>query len=411
MSSSKSAGLLLIEGKEILLYRSQEDKLNIFNMVVEFNFYQDIFSPFLTGSLVIIDALGLISEAKFDGAEKVTMEVYNEYDPSGKKYKLTFNVSGITNRAMENYKTNTYILHLVSTEAIIDANIALSKKYSGNPETIIKTILTNELGSNKPFISEPTKYPTEMIPAQWTPFYTANWLASRSISSVNDNASYFFFETFDGFTFTSLQGDTTKIPYITYKARAPNMSSSSLESNLLYNLTTPIDFKVKESSNVLDNVANGMFNSTLYTKDLIKNEYVRKDFDFVTDFNSTKKLNGKLPFKTIFKGSGVTAVGYNHSTAHTLDDANRQLNWYQKRLSTLEQINITSIQLTVPGLFSLQAGFKVYLEVPKVIRDSNGNILDKQLSGVYVITALRHICPDKNTHHMVLELIKDSIIL
>jgi hypothetical protein len=112
----------------------------------------------------------------------------------------------------------------------------------------------------------------------------------------------------------------------------------------------------------------------------------------------------------LFKGSGVTSVGYNHAKLHTLEDANQQLDWYQKRLSTLEQINITSVQITVPGLFSLQAGFKVYLEVPKIIKDPDGNILDKQLSGLYVITALRHISPDKNQHFSILELIKESQI-
>ena len=63
------AGDISIEYIEII--SSKHNSLNIRNQVVSINIYEDIFSPFITGTIVVKDALDLVNFFPLVGDETV----------------------------------------------------------------------------------------------------------------------------------------------------------------------------------------------------------------------------------------------------------------------------------------------------------------------------------------------------
>ena len=49
---------------------------NIKNQVITIQIYEDMFSPFITGSLIIKDSLDLINNLPFSGMEYLEMEIF-----------------------------------------------------------------------------------------------------------------------------------------------------------------------------------------------------------------------------------------------------------------------------------------------------------------------------------------------
>lgn len=399
-----ASGLITIKNKEIILEKGGV-KLDIFNLVMEINIFEDIFSPFLTGQLVILDSAGVISAAQFDGSETISFYVGNPYH--NEEYPLTFKIFKITDRQSDNFKTNGYVMHLISSEGISDVNKRISKKFKGKPEEIIKRCVQSELGSQKKFKEvSTTNSPIELVSPFWTPMQIISWVTGKAISK-NATSSYFFFESTKGFHFKDIMEEADKIPTFTYYNRIPGVQKSTSESQTEYNLRTIIDLKVKESYDVLTSLSNGMFNSVLYTKDLTQNKYERKDFDYSEYFKSHSHLEKGIPFTNTYSGQSQVKVGYHHSNMFpTASDSLHIREWAQNRMSFNEQLNITNLQITVPGWFAINAGQKVVVEIPKPSANLDDQT-DKQLSGAYIITALRHIS-DKNQHHMVLDLMKES---
>ena len=85
---------------------------------------------------------------------------------------------------------------------------------------------------------------------------------------------------------------------------------------------------------------------------------------------------------------------------------------YGNRLSSLLDLSNIKLNITVPGRTDVEVGKVLYFSYPslggKADEDVNKNKEDKQYSGYYIVTAIRHKI-NFNDHSMSMECVKDSL--
>ena len=217
----------------------------------EINFYEDIYSPTISGDITINDAVGLMENVPIVGEEilEISMSTAGATprpiaDPNNPMVKPSDLEKLIINRfriykidppqkISENFRSVR--LYFVSDIQYTNMMVRVQKNYPTNelvslarPENplndktytiadMVRDIFfdaflgkkkpANHRPTNKNLLVEPTKGPyTASIP-NWTPFKAINFLAKRAISvnQISQGANFVFYETLKGFRFVSIE--------------------------------------------------------------------------------------------------------------------------------------------------------------------------------------------------------------
>ena len=202
MNTLQFAGDIAIEKLQIIapsgLYQ------DITNQVVGIQVFEDLFSPFITGSLVVNDSLDLINLFPFIGEEQLIMKLST---PAMKKgnFDYKFAITKMTNREMLGDRAMIYELHFISKESLIDINTKVSRSYSGKCSDIADKILNDKdfkFNVDKKINIEETSNSTKYTSNFWSPVKNLNYVAGTS-ANKNQSPSYLFFENRNGFNFVS----------------------------------------------------------------------------------------------------------------------------------------------------------------------------------------------------------------
>jgi hypothetical protein len=174
--------------------------------VINIQLYEDLFSPFLSGSLILKESLDLINLFPFIGEEYLEMEIST---PTLQKNNIKgkFHIYKMTNREIIGDRSMVYQLHFISIEALADLNKKISKSFSGKVSDIITKFVKDKydgLESNKQIFVEPTLNSTKYVSNFWTPVQNITYLTEQAINQ-NKTPDYVFFENRDGFYFISLE--------------------------------------------------------------------------------------------------------------------------------------------------------------------------------------------------------------
>ena len=130
-------------------YRAVRDNLDIElkDAVAEFNIFEDLSKPYLTGSILIGDDTGLMDEVKTKGDERVTLIIArNPGIADGEPYfRVDFKVVSILRQEKTADRAEVLSLNLISDYAYNNNVIKISKSYTGKLEKISESILKNFL--------------------------------------------------------------------------------------------------------------------------------------------------------------------------------------------------------------------------------------------------------------------------
>ena len=190
------------------------------DMIAAFEVNESIESPFMAGTLVISDSKDFIGTYPIQGGENISIEVKTTFDDKPIKYE--FAIASIGGRIVKN-KAQVYNLVLISPEALINEGTRVQEPLTGNPEAIIKKMLSKRyLATTKDFFSEPSKFEIRMNPARTRPFDVIASLLRRSVSSktnysggnstnttetaqqIKGSAGFLFWESHRGYNFFSI---------------------------------------------------------------------------------------------------------------------------------------------------------------------------------------------------------------
>lgn len=299
--SIRFAGDVNIRRLEIV--SSVKYKVDITNQLIGAEIYEDLFSPFTTAVFTVRESQDFINALPLRGEEVINLEIATPtMNTEGSFFKGVFYVYKISDRILLTDRNTAYAISCISYEALYDLNVKQSKSYSGNIGDIVKRITGSDgLNTTKKVHVEPTKNSIKYTSNFWSPVKNLNYLANNAISNKN-SASYLFYESRYGFTFTTLDNLYQQAPYQNFikdnYTRDTNLNTSF--RNLQRDYQRILDFKVRVPFDSMKFTSNGAYFSRLYSYDFVKKKYLAKDYNALSQFSNNTHLN-KNPMYTDMK--------------------------------------------------------------------------------------------------------------
>ena len=390
----------------------------ITNQVVGLQIFEDLFSPFITGSLIIKDSLDLLNLFPFSGEEFLQLRVSTP-TLKGSKIDGNFYIFKMADREIVGDRSVVYELHFITQEAVIDLNKRISKAYSGRCSEIAKTLMEDkEFGlqlKRKIFIEE-TRNSTKFISNYWNPVKSLNYLCDHSLNA-NDSPTFVFYENRAGFNFVSLETLYTnndvvqEFVYDNYKRDAlpggQGINNPSEQYKRIKELRIPTVY------DYMKNTQEGMYASKQYSFDITTKTVFINNFDIKTDFEKQKHLNPHAPISSnaIYRPSAMIINKSTYYGSFTNEKDVTNASFLQKRISGMRQADANKIEITVPGRTDYTVGQKVIINVDRMEPYTVGekNTRDEVISGAYIIGAINHYI-DREKHECVMELFKESML-
>jgi hypothetical protein len=393
---------------------------NVTDQVMGLQLFEDLFSPFLTGTLEIVDTLDLMNVFPFNGEEYLEMKILTPTMEKG-NVDAKFYIYKMTNRVMTGDRSTVYTLHFISVEALTDLNTKISKTFTGKCSDIAQRLFTDKthgLNSTKKYVIEETKNSTKYISNFWSPIKNLNNVVEKSIN-LNNQSSYVFYENRYGFNFVSLETLYTapifqEFVYDTYIRDKSNNNQYQTIRNVTEDYKRIREINIPTAYDYIERVQSGMYGSRMYTHDLTSKLYANKTYNMLDKFADQKHLN-KYPLasnKAVYSYNAmmIKMPKYHNNFADFGDSTNA--NSIQNRISLMAQINGNKIEVIVPGRLDYTVGLRVNLTLYKIepSNKSDTKIKDEMLSGSYLISAINHYI-NKNMHQCTFELIKESLLV
>ena len=386
--------------------------------VINVQFYEDLFAPFITGSLILKDSLDLVNLFPFIGEEYLELEIstptLDKNNIKGKYY-----IYKMTNREMSGDKSVVYQLHFISVEAVVDLNKKTSRVFGDKISKMIEPFIKDKtfgLESDKKVFIEETLNNTKYISNYWTPIENIMYLADTAINT-NRSPSYVFFENRDGFYFISLERLYTNAVFQDFvydKYTRDDRPGGGSVRNPEKDFKRILEINIPTAFDYMDRIRSGMLSSRQVSYDVTKKTYSAKNYNMFQRFEQQKHLN-KYPInsdRSIFRAaSRIINYPKNFGNFNGFGDVtNAKSN--QERISLLKLAEANKINITVPGRCDYTVGQKIKLDLKRIepLSKKDGDTTDKMFSGNYIIAAINHYV-DKQKHECYMEIIKESSMM
>ena len=416
---------------EELVIQSNDQKrtANLTAGVVSVDYYEDILSPTVTAKIRIINTGDSITKEgskekqsiynglPLRGGERLSMKILDQgkTGEGGEKKGLDFSnpekylfVSSIT-QVLQEEQRESFLLNLVSREAITNETTRVFKRYTGVISETVKKILTDPLigfnvdKSKLGDIVESTSGSYDFVGNLRKPFSTLISLASKSIPNKSGDATagFVFFQTQDGFQFSSIDSLIKQKSKATYTYT--DVNESSITKNNDYKI---LQYTVDKNQNLIENLRMGTYSFRRLSFNPLSFQFKQEVYNY-GDKNSPKKndrMNNlgtkELQLPKISDDSKLTLdqlptrvvsqiVDVGASTTVSKDD-NYPADKYQGQNVVRYNLLMTqSVSMTVPCNTDLKAGDIITCLFPKISREDK-NEYDSEESGKYMIKELCH---------------------
>ena len=436
-------------------------KLDLTDLVVGVNIYEDIFQNSISGDISFVDTTNVLGNATIVGQEKLTLilatpDGSDSYDRKNAIdfSKQPFYVYKVSSSASLNEGTVAFSLGFTTAEIVRNNQIRISKSFDGDimigdqATDIITKIIRDEqdgLSSKKELFFEKTLDMHKYVIPNMRPFDAINMLARISNSAEYDFApSFLFYETIKGYYFRTIESMMDrKNPRMIYRETTPNQLNDKGVIDIVSNLQNLLGFTVAPSTNTLVNQRTSMYASKLLELDFYNKKWEYKNFSYTDNFpldvhvdKHTKSGSANAPIiSEVTDRFGNKLSDYPDSVLyvqsvdklpdnpkltpmHEKDGANpfRQINtseWLQRRKSRFAALDsAVTVHCEVPGNTVIQAGDLIGLEILNKSTMNSEEKYDKNLTGKYLVRKLHHVFTKddgqfKHTIHM--ECIRDTM--
>lgn len=288
-STLKFAGEVSVDKVKIITSKGLYQDISA--QVINIQYYEDLFSPFITGSLIVKDMLDLVNVFPFIGEEFVEIEVST---PSLEKtIKGRYYIYKMTNRELIGDSSVVYQLHFISVEAIIDLNKKISRVYTGSAGKLIKQLVEEEyngLQSKKEVIVEETSRDVKFISNFWSPIKCISYLTELAVNK-NNIPSYVFFENRDGFYFVSLDALYKAEVYQEFKYdkyTRDNLPNGKTVRNIQEDYKRATSVSIPTAFDYMDRISKGAYASKALSWDITNKKYNVKNYNMFD--NITNKI-------------------------------------------------------------------------------------------------------------------------
>jgi hypothetical protein len=409
----------------------------------ELNIFEDLFSPTISGTASITDALNLLEKMSICGQEWVFIRIskpgFETEDGDDVALSLLLRIYKIERVDPHNPLRLSYLMHLCKEDLILSHEDRVCKSFvNTKPEFIIKNIFQNSLfyDSEDAFeeafatwpISPATPSALTCVIPNLKPLDAVAYVAA-STRGENGIHDYLFYENSAGYNFESLSNMFKKDTVLRIKYKVKNVQqveSSSISTNDPYiNSLSPIKLQSDVLFDYLTSLQRGEFGAQADVFDFSKQKFISKSISynqFLKDYKKDFTLNkyskvpkndwvelspdgSRIPYYRTFSVVGA----YGSVTNSTAD---RAAEGAATRALQLASISNQKVKLHMPGTPILKVGSTLKLEYPSISSkskdDSSEELLDRYLAAKYLITAVRHVITS-DSWDSYCELSKDTL--
>ena len=402
---------------------------------VEFSYYEDILSNSVTATATIVESgladskaveyKGALDNLPIRGGEPVNLTIEdNQVNPTQLRFAGRSDNELYVNRIRgvdPGTQKDVWFMDLCSRELLTNEQVRVVKRYDGKISNNVKKILTESLGGDakkdkwglmtqKSVEVDETAENYNFIGNDRKPFYVCTWLASKSIPTLSVNgknslgsaAGYFFYETYEGFKFKSidklLEGKAIKKYIFTNTPELPKNYDAKI---LSVDIERDIDLQQNLTMGAYSN-RTLFFNPVSYsysvrdlgidqTKDKVVSAGKKTLGDGVApEFTSSPSriMNRVMDIGTL--PSGNTAVEQLNEWKDNPNSATfKSAETLAQSAMRYNQLFSIKTHVTIAGDFSLRAGQVIYCDFPELSVDSN-KVTNKETGGKYLIVSVCH---------------------
>lgn len=411
--------------------------------VQRIDIYESVFDNTISGSILLLENVGLVEYLPIVGVETVLLAFAIDDGHDTKEFVRTFRITKVHNQTYPRNDYRLYTLELATPEFVTSVSSRISRAFSGvTCCSAVIDILQNDMGVtdlNRIGTLEDTFGTVNIVIPFYTPLMAINYftlLAQRDNTSRESN--FFFFETLDGFHFTSLSkliSDGLAAPHIrTFNVDPGQMSTDKIvNAEAAMNAATRIH--QEQAFDLLADIASGTLRSkmvhfdflarkldpdmdTSYTDSFAQNTHLDEHPVYPKNFDRTVSKNVRIflvPSNAWTKDSK-----YIKSKADALPEQ-RMHEAIQMRNRQIREIQHLKTIIDLPGQPDLRAGTVVKVNYPSTrqLEDSGkANIPvystgTPYYSGAHLVTHVHHILAGSSEnameYRMNIKVCKDSL--
>ena len=423
---------------------------SIVDKIVTFDYYEDVLSPAITAYIRVSDTTNILSRLPIRGYERVDLTFGTGNGDltfgDNEKFSNPLYVTAIKDvRKKEGQESFT--LALSSLENLMNETTRCQKKYAkANISTHVADILKdpNIFNISKEEFDERVEIedcstPYSFIGNNRKPFYILSWLCPKAQplkeGKVGGTSGFFFYETYDGYKFKSVDGLLAQTgEFESKKVQSQESPERAIET---YTATSLIDsapepennfqivsYMMDSATNLQKNLRVGLYSNLTYfynpldwTTKAIPHS-LREEVE--KDGMSVAGGTVPIPAGDVSKNAsrvlvriGDTGMLTPSLTTNQDDDvegSGRSDADMAKAFSRYTLLFQQSLNINVPCNINLRAGDIIRVEIPvSGPLQSKNKELDQELSGFYLIRSLRHhfqLSEGKNI--TALNLVRDS---
>jgi hypothetical protein len=425
-----------IELNEITLVSFNKNaSISLLDYFVEINLYESIFSPIVTGSILLSDSRNLASFFPLVGDEYLFVNVKTPSLTDSYSIYKTFRIFSVENKNyIKDGSTVVYELGIMSSEGFNDVLNPIYKSFEGTPSKIINDIFVDYLQANRNIttgskVKTPLsflEYPKNIlkfISPGWTPIQCINWLAGKCLPPAGKAANFLFWETTKGFYFGSMDTILSNLElssigeYVYSEAYIKTLSVDDKYKSM-YAIKA---LSVETAVNQLDNSRLGYLASSLVEIDLYNKTYDIKTYDHPSEFDKYSHLNSTDSYPMFDKSILRNPYSYgkvNYSIPKLFTKIDNNFDQIPKvifgnRRSNLLELSNFKMEIVIPGRTDIEVGSTIKIIFPKgepgalTSQDKTNSKRDTAYTGHYLITNLSHKINPK-THYITMDVTKDS---
>jgi hypothetical protein len=433
---------------KIILSSNGEDE-DITDLITGIDIFQNIYDPFITGTLSLIDTpssrlskrydelvIGKGEELKF-GLRTKTLPASRSNELLFEKY-FVYKVQVLPLDITDGMFKQIVILHFCSSNMFLNEFKKVQGHYFDTISNIVKKISKDYLDiPEENMVIEETDDKQFITIPYFNPLKAINWLSSRAFSTPKNNESktpieekkkeiinnnYVFFEDIDHkFYFVSLGTLLKRKAILGTKdldgiriETAPSEVLNSEDSN--GKVTYRGSFAALQHTGKpicpLSNAKNGMYSSSCLTFDLTRKKYAKNIFNYKEEFETQNHvyekplLNTDLDsrvniFHNVFDNP-QTVVKYYPKCSYLFSSNENPLNgntptntvdkWSLRRLSAMESMDQLGVDVEIRGNVGIRLGDVVNFSRPQLDNslDPSTAYGDPLFTGKFLITKIKH---------------------
>lgn len=265
---------------------------DIMPYIQKIDLYEGIFENTISGTVTLVENVGLPEYLPIVGVETVAIIFQVDSGSTTRTFSHAFRVVALKDQAFPRHDFRMYTLQLATQEFVTSISSRISRPFQNvTCEQAIKRILKKDLGVDTLITSEPTKDMMSVVIPNYTPLRAVNYFTMLSQTTKTPAESNFlFFETLDGFHFTSIRSLISQPPVKTFAVNAGQMATAeTISDQTAFNSILKVH--QNQSFDLLTDIASGTLRSQMVHFDFLARKVDFVDSRYTETFTETRHLD------------------------------------------------------------------------------------------------------------------------